>query len=245
MTPGSDNSIEEQKDQAAPEAAEPQAAGEAGEAQPAAASAPADADETPSAASGPDEEPKKPGKSAVREWAETLIVALLVALVIRSFVVQVYLVEGPSMEPTLHTFERVFVNKLVYRFRAPEPGEIIVLQDPARPQRELIKRVIAVAGETIEIKQGIVYVDGKALKEPFTNTAIKSNTNMDPLPVPEGHVFVMGDNRGMSFDSRNIGPIAISKIDGKAFFMFWPMDKFAYGPLDQPRQIDPTITSTK
>ncbi|HYF80743.1 MAG TPA: signal peptidase I [Symbiobacteriaceae bacterium] len=228
MTPGSDHVEEEQKpeNEAAPEAAD--------------ALKP-----EPEAAAAPGAEPKKPAKSAVREWAETLVVALLVALVIRSFVVQVYLVEGPSMEPTLHTFERVFVNKLVYRFRAPKPGEIIVLQDPARPQRELIKRVIAVEGETIEIRQGIVYVNGQALKEPFINTAIKSNTNMEPQPVPEDHVFVMGDNRGMSFDSRNIGPIAVSKIDGKAFFMFWPVDKFAYGPLDQPRQIDPTISSTK
>lgn len=233
MTPGSDN-VEEQKPEAAPENTAAPGETEVGE-----------AGGTPPPANEQNEPPKKPGKSAVREWAETLVVALLVALVIRSFVVQVYLVEGPSMEPTLHTFERVFVNKLVYRFRAPEPGEIIVLQDPARPQRELIKRVIALEGETIEIKQGIVYVNGQALKEPFINTAIKSNTSMEPLQVPADHVFVMGDNRGMSFDSRNIGPIAVSKIDGKAFFMFWPMDKFAYGPLDQPRQIDPTINSSK
>lgn len=244
MTPGSDNSIEEQKPRESSEAAATPGDGQAGEVKPEAADT-TETPETTAAANGQDGEPKKPGKSAVREWAETLIVALLVALVIRSFVVQVYLVEGPSMEPTLHTYERVFVNKLVYRFRAPRPGEIIVLQDPARPQRELIKRVIAVEGETIEIKQGIVYVDGKALKEPFINTAIKSSTTMEPVEVPEDHVFVMGDNRGMSFDSRNIGPVAVSKIDGKAFFMFWPVDKFAYGPLDQPRQFDPTITSTK
>lgn len=246
MTPGSDNE-EELKPEAAPEGMAAPQQGEAGQTQPemTMAATADEAGETPPPADEPKEEPKKPGKSAVREWAETLVVALLVALVIRSFVVQVYLVEGPSMEPTLHTFERVFVNKLVYRFRAPRPGEIIVLQDPARPQRELIKRVIAVEGETIEIKQGIVYINGQALKEPFTNTAIKSNTNMEAQPVPQGHVFVMGDNRGMSFDSRNIGPIAVSKIDGKAFFMFWPIDKFAYGPLDQPRQIDPTVTSTK
>lgn len=232
MTPGSDNPIEEQKPleeagtEEAPAAAEttaPQANAEA---------------QQPG-------EPKKPAKSSAREWAETLVVALLVALVIRTFVVQVYLVEGPSMEPTLHTYERVFVNKLIYRFRAPKPGEIIVLQDPNRPQRELIKRVIAVGGETIEIKKGTVFVDGKALKEPFINTAIASTTDMQPVKVPEKQVFVMGDNRGMSFDSRALGPVAVNKIDGKAFFMFWPVDKFGYGPLDQPRQIDPTQSTTK
>ncbi|MDF2630518.1 MAG: signal peptidase [Symbiobacteriaceae bacterium] len=255
MSPGSEESVEKQGSQALSDTPAAQgtdgesppelaAAPEAGQ-DPAAASVTGAPGETPASADEPGGEPKKPGKSAVREWAETLVVALLVALLIRSFVVQVYLVEGPSMEPTLHTFERVFVNKLVYRFRAPKPGEIIVLQDPARPQRELIKRVIAVAGETIEIRKGIVYVDGKPLKEPFINTAIKSTVDMDAQPVPENHVFVMGDNRGMSFDSRSIGPIEVSKIDGKAFFMFWPVDKFAYGPLDQPRQIDPTITSLK
>lgn len=225
MTPGPENPIEEQK---APE--------EPGTAAPG----------TPDGgAGGQGGEPKKPGKSSAREWAETLVVALLVALVIRTFVVQVYLVEGPSMEPTLHTNERVFVNKLLYRFREPKPGEIIVLQDPNRPQRELIKRVIAVAGETIEIKKGIVYVNGQALKEPYINTAIKSTTDMQPLVVPDKQVFVMGDNRGMSFDSRAIGPVVVSKIDGKAFFMFWPVDKFGYGPLDQPRQADPTAGGTK
>lgn len=191
-----------------------------------------------------DAKPAKPGKSAAREWAETLIIALAVALLIRTFVVQVYLVEGPSMEPTLYTNERVFVNKLLYRMREPKPGEIIVLQDPNQPQRELIKRVIAVAGETIEIKKGIVYVNGQALKEPFINTAIKSTNDMPALSVPAGNVFVMGDNRAMSFDSRAIGPIAVKKIDGKAFFMFWPIDRFAYGPLAQPRTIDPA-PSTK
>lgn len=228
MTPGSDNPVEEQKPQ---EPAETPEMGEAGGPQ--------------EAAEGKAEEPKKPGKSAAREWAETLVIALVVALVIRTFVVQVYLVEGPSMEPTLHTNERVFVNKLIYRLRSPKPGEIIVLQDPNQPQRELIKRIIATEGETIEIKKGTVYVNGQPLKEPFINTAIKSTTDMPAQPVPENTVFVMGDNRGMSFDSRNIGPVSLSKIDGKAFFMFWPIDKFAYGPLDQPRTFDTTLSSTK
>lgn len=231
MTPGSENPGEEQKPLEQAEAEVTSGTGEAGGAR--------------GADGGQGGEPKKPAKSSAREWAETLVVALLVALVIRTFVVQVYLVEGPSMEPTLHTNERVFVNKLVYRFRQPKPGEIIVLQDPNRPQRELIKRVIAVGGETIEIKKGIVFVNGQALKEPFINTAIKNTTDMPPVTVNENQVFVMGDNRGMSFDSRALGAVAVNKIDGKAFFMFWPIDKFGYGPLDQPRQIDPAQSSTK
>lgn len=190
--------------------------------------------------------PEQSGKSALREWVETLAVALVVALVIRAFVVQVYMVEGPSMEPTLHTGERLLVNKFVYRFRKPEPGEIIVLQDPGRPQRELIKRVIAVGGETIEVRKGVVYVNGQPLKEPFINTLDnEKKDDMPPVSVQPGYIFVMGDNRAWSFDSRAIGPIAVDKVDGKAFFMFWPVDRFAYGPLDQPRTVDASAPTTK
>lgn len=219
--------------------------GSADPAQPQAGDAAATQEKTgePEAAAGP-EQPSKPGKSTVREWVETLVVALVVALVIRSFVVQVYLVEGPSMEPTLHTDERLLVNKLVYRIRDPKPGEVIVLQDPNRPQRELIKRVIAVGGETIEVRQGNVYVNGQPLKEPYINTVVTRRDDMAPLPVPEGYIFVMGDNRSWSFDSRAIGPIALDKVDGKAFFMFWPVDRFAYGPLDQGRQTDAAAAKT-
>jgi signal peptidase I len=231
MTSGSDKPVGEQTPQEPVESGTP--AAEPAET----AAAPADPAPAPAAV--------KPAKSAAREWAETLIVALAVALLIRTFVVQVYLVEGPSMEPTLYTGERVFVNKLIYRFRQPHPGEIIVLQDPNTPQRELIKRVIAVAGETVEMKKGIVYVNGQPLKEDFINTAIRSTNDMAPVVIPAGNVWVMGDNRGMSFDSRNIGPIAVKKIDGDAFFMFWPIDRFAHGPLFQPRVVDQAPPGTK
>ncbi|HLN60509.1 MAG TPA: signal peptidase I [Symbiobacteriaceae bacterium] len=214
---------------------------------------PAESDEagTPEVTSGEAAEsgeagaPPKAGKSAVREWVETLAIALVFALLIRTFVVQVYMVEGPSMEPTLHTGERLLVNKLVYRFRSPAPGEIIVLQDPNTPQRELIKRVIAVGGETIEVKQGIVYVDGKPLKEPYINSVVTRRDDVAPTQVPAGFVYVMGDNRSWSFDSRNIGPVQLGNVDGKAFFMFWPADKFAYGPLDQSRTVDTAAGTTK
>jgi signal peptidase I len=189
--------------------------------------------------------PPKAGKSAVREWVETLAIALVVALLIRTFVVQVYLVEGPSMEPTLHTGERLLVNKMVYMLREPKPGEIIVLEDPNRPDRELIKRVIAVGDETIEVKKGVVYVNGQALKEPYINSVVTRLEDMAQTVIEPGFIFVMGDNRSWSFDSRNIGPVPVDKVDGKAFFMFWPADKFAYGPLDQGRTIDTAAGTTK
>ncbi|HEY3365193.1 MAG TPA: signal peptidase I [Symbiobacteriaceae bacterium] len=177
---------------------------------------------------------KPPGKSAAREWLETIVIALLVALVIRTFIVQVYVVDGESMEPTLHTGERFLVNKFVFRFRSPNPGEVVVLKDPGKPTRELIKRVVAVAGETVEVKGGVTYVDNKALKEPYVNRLFPIQDSA-PTKVPPGTIYVMGDNRGRSFDSRAIGPIILNKVEGKAFFMLWPFDRFAAGPLEQPR----------
>jgi signal peptidase I len=235
MTQGSETPSEER------EGLEPQAA-ETGE-----PVQPAEAPGVPAEAPAGEQRPagKGTGKSAVREWVETLVIALAVALLIRAFVVQVYMVEGPSMEPTLHTAERVLVNKFVYRFRGPRPGEIIVLQDPNRPDRELIKRVIATGGETIEVKKSVVYVDGKPLKEPVINTVVTRPEDVPPQQVPKGYIFVMGDNRSWSFDSRAIGPIAVDKVDGKAFFMFWPVDRFGYGPLDQPRTADTSVSTTK
>lgn len=166
------------------------------------------------------------GKSALREWLETIVFALAIALLIRAFVVQVYLVEGESMEPTLHTSERLLVNKFLYRLRPPAPGEVVVVQDPAQPRRELIKRVIATTGETVEIRNKIVYIDGKPLREDYISTLhLSSVVDQRFDPVPAGHVFVMGDNRGRSLDSRIIGPIPLSKIEGKAFFLFWPPDR--------------------
>lgn len=173
-------------------------------------------------------------KSTLREWLETVVVALLVALVIRGFVVQVYLVEGESMEPTLHTQERLLVNKFLYWFRGPAPGEIVVLRDPTQG-RELIKRVVAVAGETVEVRSGVVYVDGKPLDEPYKNTLYTQYPDTPAVEVPEGSIYVMGDNRGRSYDSRMIGPVEIDLVDGKAFFLFWPLDRFAAGPLDHSR----------
>lgn len=185
---------------------------------------------------GQNQDPVKPrSKSVAREWIETIVIALGLALAIRAFVIQVYLVEGESMEPTLFTSERLLVNKLVYRFRDPAPGEIVVLQDPSNPRRELIKRVVAVPGEKVEVKKGVVYINGRALKEPYKNTLYTAYADTPEQTVPEGHVFVMGDNRGQSLDSRIIGAVPFNLVEGKAFFMFWPPQRFATSPLEQPR----------
>lgn len=182
-------------------------------------------------------EPKQnAGKSSLRETLETVLIALLLALVIRSFLVQQYVVDGQSMFPTLHHGDRLLVNKLIYRLTDPKPGEIVVLEDPANPRRQLIKRVIAVGGETIEVRNQVVFINGKALKEEFTNPVTPRASDQRPLQVPEGYVFVMGDNRGESLDSRMLGPIQLQRLEGKALFLFWPAPRFNQVPLHAERR---------
>lgn len=185
------------------------------------------------------EVPRVKAKSALREWLETVIIALVIALVIRQFVVQVYVVEGQSMEPTLHTSQRLLVNKALFRLRTPQAGEVVVLQDPGQPRRELIKRVVAVGGETVEVRKGVVYVNDQALSEPYKNTLFTNYQDTPKVLVAAGHIFVMGDNRGQSLDSRLIGSIPLSKVDGKAFFLFWPLAEMRMDMLAHPRTLMP------
>ena len=160
-----------------------------------------------------------------KDWAISILIALVIAFVIRYFIVELYLVDGPSMRPTLQSAERLVVNKFIYRFRAPERGEILVFRYPKDPSRDFIKRVIAVPGDTIEIKDGRVFVNQQLMNEPY----ILSKTRGDyPLTtIPEGHIFVMGDNRNNSEDSRfaDVGFVPYELVKGKAMMVFWPWDE--------------------
>ncbi len=162
----------------------------------------------------------------VKDWIVSIATAVVLALIIRTFIVELYLVDGPSMRPTLQSAERLVVNKFIYRFREPERGEILVFQYPRDPRRDFIKRVIAVPGDTIEIKDGQVYVNSQLMNEPY----ILSRTRGDyPLSeVPAGHIFVMGDNRNNSEDSRfaDVGFVPYDLVKGKAILVFWPFDQF-------------------
>ncbi len=157
---------------------------------------------------------------ALREVAETVIPAVVIALVINVFLAQATQVLGQSMEPNLHTSQRVVVEKVTYRFlHGPRRGDVVVLSLPEQPDM-LIKRVIGLPGETIEVRDGQVYIDGEPIQEPWTTNP--GGGYYGPLTVPPLHVFVMGDNRSASNDSRSFGPVSVDAIIGRAWFSYWP-----------------------
>ncbi|MDI3540561.1 MAG: signal peptidase [Thermosediminibacterales bacterium] len=165
-------------------------------------------------------------KSEVFEWLQAILIAVILALFIRAFVVEIFQVEGESMFPTLYDGERLAVNKFIYRIGSPQKGDIIVFKYPSDPRLDYIKRVIAVEGDTIEIKEGRVIVNGQVMKEEY----IQGETpgNFGPEKVPENHVFVLGDNRKNSKDSRfpSVGYIPFRNLKGKAFFVIWPINRW-------------------
>ena len=162
----------------------------------------------------------------VRSWIVTLTSAALMALVIRYFIVEHYVVDGPSMLPTLHDGEHLLVNKIVYFLREPAHGEIIVFRYPRDHTRDFIKRVIAVGGDTIEITDGHVFVNDVLMNEDYI--AEKTRTEYPKQTVPEGTIFVCGDNRRNSLDSRfpDVGFVPLELVKGKASVIIWPRDDF-------------------
>ncbi len=165
-----------------------------------------------------------PKKSLLWETIETIAVALILTLVIRHFIVESFVVRGSSMEPTLHDGQRLLVSKFSFRFFEPERGDIIIFRSPIDPRDDLIKRVIAVPGEKIEVARGQAYVQGQPLAEPYISSP--DNSMVLPLVVPEGKLFVMGDNRPNSEDSRFFGFIPQTSIKGKAVVVWWPPTEF-------------------
>jgi signal peptidase I len=174
------------------------------------------------------------GARAVLDWFIVIAVALLVAFVVRTFVLAHFVVEGSSMYSTLETGDRVFVNKLSYRLHDPNRGDVVVLhQITGASERDLIKRVIGLPGETVEVRNCTVLIDGRVLNEPYLDPAVVTPTDCggdytSTGPVPEDHVFVMGDNRGGSQDSRVIGPVNEDDLVGRAFVVFWPQSHWQW-----------------
>ncbi len=177
------------------------------------------------------EENKLPVKSWLRELVESVLPALIIVLVINVFLAQATRVEGQSMEPNLHDDQRLIIEKVTYRFRPPERGDIVVLRPPQESSEPLIKRVVGLPGETLEIHDGQVYIDGKMVDEPYLNQPTWST--LEPILIPEEHVFVMGDNRQASNDSRAFGVVALDDIIGRAWVRYWPPAEI--GPIKIPR----------
>ncbi len=168
-------------------------------------------------------------QDTVSDWLVSIIVAVALAFCIRTFIVEPYMVEGSSMYPTLVNHERLLVNKFTYFINDPQKGEIIVFRYPKDQSRDFIKRVIATAGDTVEMRSGSVLVNGSRIEENYTWKEDPKGPNMSDFRksvVPEGHIFVLGDNRNNSEDSRfaDVGFVPLDLVKGKASLVFWPLD---------------------
>jgi signal peptidase I len=160
----------------------------------------------------------------LREVLETVLPAILIAVLINIFVGQATRVDGQSMEPNLYSEQRLVVEKLSYRFHGPERFDIVVLKMPEQSDTMLIKRVVGLPGETVEIRDGGVYIDGERLKEPFTDEETQPG-RFGEVTVPPLHIYVLGDNRDRSNDSRSFGPVPIDNVVGRAWLSYWPPEQ--------------------
>jgi signal peptidase I len=182
------------------------------------------------------EEQLKPrGRSAFRELVETILFTLLIYFLVRFFLFENYRVVGHSMDPTLEDEQYLVVSKLSYRIGEPQRGDIIVFEDPHDASRKLIKRVIGLPGEEVEIQQGQVYIDGQMLDEPYIDGP--GHYSVPASFIPAGEYYVLGDNRNNSSDSHSWGALNGDRIVGKAWLSYWPPDLWgivpheAYGSL--------------
>jgi len=196
--------------------------------------------------------PKGGGSSGkvFRELVEFVVILgvafALVFFFVRPYVVEAFSIPSESMVPTLQVGDRVLVNKFIYRFQEPEPDDIVVfksvegtgpvregvldsalqtfgLREPrGEPREDLIKRIVATGGDTVEVRNGSLFVNGERRASPYVNRELPDTSSFGPRRVPEDHVFVMGDNRANSRDSRFFGPVPEENLEGEAFLRFWP-----------------------
>ncbi|HZC19342.1 MAG TPA: signal peptidase I, partial [Rubrobacteraceae bacterium] len=173
-------------------------------------------------------------RGGLRELVATVFIALVVVFgFLRPFVVEAFRIPSESMVPTLEVGDRVLANKFVYRFHKPERGDIVIFDGVGGEEdQELIKRVVGLEGDTIQVNDNTLYVNGEPQKEPYLNAELPSKGSYGPTEVPRGQIFVMGDNRGNSSDSRVFGPVPLQNVRGEAFIRFWPVTKL--GPLNPP-----------
>jgi len=178
---------------------------------------------------------KTPLAKSMAEVVESALMAIaLVFLFIRPFVVQAFFIPSPSMYPTLSEGDHILVNKFVYRFREPRINDIIVFKAPPKAsddgtEKDFIKRLVGLPGDVIEVKEGALYRNGKRVSEPFLSEQ-KIGYTMKPTKVPEGQLFVLGDNRNDSRDSHWWGVLERRRVIGEAMVRFWPPKRF--GTID-------------
>ena len=169
--------------------------------------------------------------SSILEFIKTVAIIIIVAFFVRYFVLQPFIVQGESMEPNFHNNEYLLVDKLTYRFRAAERGEVIVFHPPTAPGSNYIKRIIAIPGDTIEIKDGVVLVNGAKISEPYLPaektliTAPNANNVLKETLGPDQY-FVLGDNREHSSDSREWGILPKANIIGRVWLIIFPLPNF-------------------
>jgi signal peptidase I len=183
-------------------------------------------------------------KKIIWEYAKAIITALVLAMLIRTFIIQAFKIPSGSMIPTLLVGDHILVNKFLYGtkipfsdkkvliFKKPERGDIMVFKYPESPSKDFIKRVVAVEGDVIESKNKEIYVNGSRVNEPYTQhtdssirpMGIEPRDNFGPVIVPKNKYFVMGDNRDQSYDSRYWGYVDSTDIRGKALILYWSWD---------------------
>ena len=172
----------------------------------------------------------------LRGWTRDLILMLGMVIVVFIFLYQPVKVEGTSMNPFLSDQERIFINKFIYHFSPIDRGDVVVFWYPLDRSKSFIKRIIALPGETVEIRAGEIFVNGKMLADQFVPPGYLDGSNYGPREIPEGEYFVMGDHRDSSNDSRVFGPVPRSYIYGKAVFAYWPTEHF--GSLSAPSTVN-------
>jgi signal peptidase I len=161
----------------------------------------------------------------IKETLSIIVIAFILAMILRTFVIEGRIIPSGSMLPTIQLQDRVMVNKFIYYFIEPQRGDIVVLDPPEvlNTDQDYIKRIIALPGEQVEIKDGKVYIDGKALNEPYLFEPI--NYEFGPVEVPANSLLVLGDNRNHSFDSHYWNAwLTLDRIKGKAFLTYWPIN---------------------
>jgi signal peptidase I len=160
-----------------------------------------------------------------RSWTRDLVISVIVSVFIILFLYQPVRVEGTSMLPQLEDQDRLFINKFAYRIGEIHRGDVVVFRYPHDETKSYIKRVIALPGDDLRIDHGVVYVNGRPLRERYVPSWYRDDRSQPEMVLPEGEYFVMGDHRSISSDSRDFGPVPRDLIYGRAAFVYWPMDQ--------------------